>query len=238
MNTPTNIAILIDYDNFNNELYLEWLYKAIKKTSPKSRVLVNNAFYSNLSDSKLNRKLQKFELTPIMQVNHTGMKNATDIKMTIEAMRLLENECIDTFVIASNDSDFSAVVDYLKFRGRYIIGVSTKDISAQYKKRFDRFIDLNVMINHTNAKETKFNDKNPQINELLTHIEKIIKASNKEYVHLSDIGNILRDIYKKKFNPKNFGYKNGRTAEFFQVRLNKYIECKKDGLVVLIKLRK
>lgn len=238
MKKPENIAVLIDYDNFNNELYLEWLYKALNKISPDIRLLVNQAFYSNLSDTKLNRKLQKFELTPIMQVNHTGMKNATDIKMTIETMRLLENECIDTFVIASNDSDFSAVVDYLKFRGRFIIGASTKDVSSQYKRRFDQFIDLNAMINQNNSHITTFNDTDPRINELLTHIKKIMDASDKEYVHLSDVGNILRDIYKKKFNPKNFGYKNGRTAEFFQTRLKKYIECKKDGLVVLIKLKK
>ncbi len=238
MKKPENIAVLIDYDNFNNELYLEWLYKAINKMSPSVRLLVNNAFYSNLGDTKLNRKLQKFELTPIMQINHSDMKNATDIKMTIEAMKLLDNDCIDTFVIASNDSDFSAVVDYLKFKGRLIIGASTKDVSSQYKKRFDEFIDLNAMINQNNSKETIFDDKDPRINELLTQIQKIMDASDKEYIHLSDVGNILRDIYKKKFNPKNFGYKNGRTAEFFQVRLKKYIECKKDGLVVLIKLKK
>ncbi len=237
MKKPENIAILIDYDNFNNELYLEWLYKAINKISPNGRLLVNYAFYSNLSDTKLNRKLQKFELTPIMQINHSDMKNATDIKMTIETLKLLENEYIDTFVIASNDSDFSAVVDYLKFKGRYIIGASTKDVTSQYKRRFDDFVDLNAMINQSTAQEVMFDDKDKRINELLTHIKNIMDASDKEYVHLSDVGNILRDIYKKKFNPKNFGYKNGRTAEFFQVRLKKYIECKKDGLVVLIKLR-
>ncbi len=238
MKKPENMAVLIDYDNFNNELYLEWLYKAVKKESGEMRLLVNYAFYSNLSDTKLNHKLQKFELTPIMQVNHTGMKNATDIKMTIETLKLLENEHIDTFVIASNDSDFSAVVDYIKYKGRFIIGVSTKDVSYQYKRRFDQFIDLNAMFNENHTQESSFYDKDPRINELLTHIKKIIDASDKDYVHLSDVGNILRDIYKKKFNPKNFGYKNGRTAEFFQVRLNKYIECKKDGLVVLIKLKK
>ena len=238
MQKPVNTAILIDFDNFNNELYLEWLYKALNSEDLKSRIVVNYAFYSNLNDAKLNKKLQKFELTPIMQVNHSNMKNATDIRMTIEMMRLLENEHIDTYVIASNDSDFSAVVDHLKFRGRQSIGISTKDVSLQYKRRFDRFIDLNEMINQSNTQESTFNDKDPRINDLLSHLKKIADASTKDFLNLSDVGNILRDIYKKKFNPKDFGYKNGKTAEFFEVRLKDYIECKKDGLIVLIKLKK
>ncbi|WP_338965854.1 Mbov_0401 family ICE element transposase-like protein [Spiroplasma endosymbiont of Sarcophaga carnaria] len=79
-------ALLIDYDNFNNEEDLKILLKELEMFGD---IIMKKVFYSNFEDKKLSEKLKKLGLMPIIQLSYSTGKNATDIRMTIEAMDLV-----------------------------------------------------------------------------------------------------------------------------------------------------
>lgn len=59
-------------------------------------ILIKYAVYSNLEDKTIKDKFTKHGIQPMSQIAYTKGKNAVDIRMTIEAMSLLNKEYVDT----------------------------------------------------------------------------------------------------------------------------------------------
>src|SRR5919206_8244 len=77
----------------------------------------------------------------------TNKKNATDIRLAIDAVELVFTRPeIGTFIIMSGDSDFSAMVIKLKEYGKYVVGVgireSASDILIQNCDEYYSYSDL------------------------------------------------------------------------------------------------
>ena len=71
-----------------------------------------------------------FELIEIPHVSLTG-KNSADIRMVVDALDLCyTKEHIDTFVVISGDSDFSALVSKLRENAKTVIGVGVKNSTS------------------------------------------------------------------------------------------------------------
>ena len=61
----------------------------------------------------------------------TNKKNATDIRLAIDAIELVFTRPeIGTFILLSGDSDFSTMVIKLKEYGKYVIGVGLRDSAS------------------------------------------------------------------------------------------------------------
>ena len=61
----------------------------------------------------------------------SSKKNATDIRLAIDAMELVFNRPeIGTYILLSGDSDFSSLVMKLKEYGKYVIGVGIRESSS------------------------------------------------------------------------------------------------------------
>ena len=61
----------------------------------------------------------------------TNKKNATDIRLAVDAIELLFTRSeIGTFILLSGDSDFSSLVIKLKEYGKYVIGVGIRESAS------------------------------------------------------------------------------------------------------------
>ena len=89
-------------------------------------------------------QLLELGIEPIHQYhsNKSG-KNSSDIRLAIEAIDLLYNSPIDTFVIVSSDSDFVPLVGKLRSSGKSVIVAGRREAtSPTLIKSCDRYIFL------------------------------------------------------------------------------------------------
>ena len=137
MNAERRIALFIDFENialgvrdtkvkkFSVDLLLERLLE-------KGKIVVKRAYCDWERYPEYKRPLHEaaIELIDIPSRAYSG-KNSADIRMVVDAMDMCwSKEHIDTFVIASGDSDFSPLVSKLKENDRYVIGVGVKNSTS------------------------------------------------------------------------------------------------------------
>ncbi len=114
-----NVAVLIDAENIGADLFSELLQQA----SAMGRVIVKRAFADWSMIKNANAQIASLSVEPVHHArNGSNGKNAIDILLTVQALDLLRDSAIDTFVIASGDSDFVPLVRRLRAAGKRVIG--------------------------------------------------------------------------------------------------------------------
>ena len=71
MENRKKIALLIDYDNFNQMKYFPVLFEELNEIGD---VLIKYAFYSNLNDSTLKHKFIEHGIEPMAQIAYSAGK--------------------------------------------------------------------------------------------------------------------------------------------------------------------
>lgn len=113
------LAVLIDFENVGLSS-IQWLFDQL---SDVGRIIVRRA-YADWSVAGGERdQLLELGIEPI-QLFHaaSGGKNSSDIRLAIDAVDLLYQSPVDTFVIVSSDSDFVSLVGRLRAAGKTVIG--------------------------------------------------------------------------------------------------------------------
>ncbi len=113
------LAVLIDVENTGLQS-IQWLFDQI---SDIGRIIVKRA-YADWSIARGNRdQLLELGVEPVhLFRSRGGGKNSSDILLTIDAIELLHQSPVDTFVIVSSDSDFVPLVSKLRAAGKIVIG--------------------------------------------------------------------------------------------------------------------
>ena len=123
-----NIAIGVrdaHYRKFDINLVLERLLDKGKLLSKKAY-----ADWSRYSDYKRAFHEAAIELIEVPQKS-VGGKNSADIRLVVDAMDMsFQKEHINSFVVASGDSDFSPLVSKLKENNKYVIGLGVKNSTS------------------------------------------------------------------------------------------------------------
>ncbi len=119
MPVEQQLAVLIDFENTGLQA-IQWLFDQI---SDIGRIIVKRA-YADWSVARDKRdQLLEMGIEPIhLFRSRGGGKNSSDILLTIEAIELLHQSPVDTFVIVSSDSDFVPLVSKLRAAGKTVIG--------------------------------------------------------------------------------------------------------------------
>jgi uncharacterized protein (TIGR00288 family) len=119
----TLVAALIDFENVGLDS-IQWLFDQI---SDVGRIIVKRAYADWSSAGNKRDQLLELGIEPIQQF-HSGPKgkNSSDIRLAIDAVDLLHQSPIDTFVIVSSDSDFIPLVNKLRAAGKSVIGAGRK----------------------------------------------------------------------------------------------------------------
>ena len=239
MENRKKIALLIDYDNFNQEKYFSVLFEELNDIGD---VLIKYAFYSNLSDGTIKKKFIDFGIEPKSQIAYSNGKNAVDISIALEAMELLRSEYIDCFCLATNDSDFTPLVKKLKKYNKYVIGAGDKQTAVAFINACDVFVSVEKMLssslqsNNTTLSRKKTEANDNRYTELIRVVNEIIDSYH-DSDNFSDFSWVILTLKAKMkdFSPKNYGADNKQPLPFFENQLKTFYEIKKDGTITFIR---
>ncbi len=138
-----NVALLIDADNASAAT----LDPVLTVLAELGTVNVRRV-YGNWSKPALKawRDMSiKHGIEPQQQFDLTKGKNATDMKMTIDAMDLLFRGRIDGFGIMSSDSDFMPLATRIRQDGVPVYGFGTSRTPEGFRQACTRFIDVGAL---------------------------------------------------------------------------------------------
>jgi uncharacterized LabA/DUF88 family protein len=143
------IALFIDFENLVTNTGITVpnfnLQPAMDRLLEKGKVIFRRAYcdWSRFRDAK--RHLHEFgvELVDVPPSTRAG-KNSADMRLVIDALELCyAREHINTFVIASGDSDFCPLAYKLRENDRLVIGLAVKEATSPFfVKACDEFIYL------------------------------------------------------------------------------------------------
>ncbi len=134
------IAVLIDYENVGLGS-IQWLFDQM---SELGRVIVKRAYadWSLASNERDDLLELGIDAVHLFQTASSG-KNASDIRLAIDAIELLYRSPVDTFVIVSSDSDFVPLVSKLRAAGKTVIGAGRQGaVSRTLVLSCDRYFYL------------------------------------------------------------------------------------------------
>jgi uncharacterized protein (TIGR00288 family) len=141
--TTRNVALLIDADNASAAT----LDPVLTVLAELGTVNVRRV-YGNWTKPGLKPWQEmsiKHGIEPQQQFDLTKGKNATDMKMTIDAMDLLFRGRIDGFGIMSSDSDFMPLATRIRQDGVPVYGFGTSRTPDGFRQACTRFIDVGAL---------------------------------------------------------------------------------------------
>src|SRR5687768_9659876 len=131
----SNAALLIDFDNvtmgIRSDLGKE-LKSLLNSDVIRGKVAVQRAYADWRRYPQYIVPLAESSIDLIFAPAYgSSKKNATDLRMAIDAMELIFTRPeIGTIILLSGDSDFSSMVLKLKEYGKYVIGVGIRESSS------------------------------------------------------------------------------------------------------------
>lgn len=137
-NAPTqNMAVFCDFENIalgvRDANYAAFnIEKVLDRLLLKGNIVVKKAYcdWDRYKEFKPSMHEAAFELIEIPHIRMSG-KNSADIRMVVDALDLCYTKShLDTFVIVSGDSDFSALVSKLRENNKTVIGVGVKNSTS------------------------------------------------------------------------------------------------------------
>jgi uncharacterized LabA/DUF88 family protein len=143
------IALFIDFENLVTRTGLSAdtfdLRPALNTLLEKGKVVFRRAYADWTRFSTATQRLHDVgvELVDVPPSTRAG-KNGADVRLVIDALELAYlREHIDTFVIASGDSDFCPLAYKLRENDRTVVGMAVKEsTSPLFVKACDEFIYL------------------------------------------------------------------------------------------------
>ncbi len=143
------IALFIDFENLVTRTGLDVeafdLQPTLDKLLEKGKVVFRRAYADWTRFAEATQRLHDHgvELVDVPPSTRAG-KNGADVRLVIDALELAYlREHIDTFVIASGDSDFCPLAYKLREADRTVIGMAVKEsTSPLFVKACDEFIYL------------------------------------------------------------------------------------------------
>jgi uncharacterized LabA/DUF88 family protein len=149
------IALFIDFENLVTRTGLPAdtfdLQPALDTLLEKGKVVFRRAYADWTRFAPATQRLHDLgvELVDVPPSTRAG-KNGADVRLVIDALELAYlREHIDTFVIASGDSDFCPLAYKLRENDRTVVGMAVKEsTSPLFVKACDEFIYLRTAGRH------------------------------------------------------------------------------------------
>jgi hypothetical protein len=140
----TKLALLIDGDNVSATHM-----PVIMQEAGKHGGIAVRRIYGQFKSGRMKswqKHIDEYDLTPVNVSPLTRGKNATDMKLVIEAMDMLYGRQLDGFCIASSDGDFTPLAVRIRANALAVYGFGAKKAPAAYKAEFDRFYECDTLI--------------------------------------------------------------------------------------------
>ncbi|MGZ8243261.1 NYN domain-containing protein [Methylomagnum sp.] len=134
------------------------IQKVLERLLLKGNIVVKKSYcdWDRYKEFKASMHEATFELIEIPHVRQSG-KNSADIRMVVDALDLCYTKShVDTFVIISGDSDFSALVSKLRENNKIVIGVGVKKSTSDLLiANCDEFIFYDDLVRETETKRQR-----------------------------------------------------------------------------------
>lgn len=224
------IALLIDAENISyknskqiiekmkekGNLIVKCVVADWTKITGAKRTQINKQTCRDYQIEGWRKESNTYSLTPIQQFSYVSGKNATDLALTIEAMKILyEKPYITTFCLVSNDSDFTRLAQELREHDKEVIGMGESDKAIEeFRNAFDEFYYLGEGMEEEE-------DKTPEKKPKSKHHDRVLPKVQFEYLKQLIEDRIAEDgiayysyisaTMKKQFSdfvPENYGSKN------------------------------
>ena len=225
-----NAALLIDFDNvtmgIRSDLGKE-LRSLLSSEIIKGKVAVQRAYADWRRYPQYIVPLSEASIDLIFAPAYgSSKKNATDIRLAIDAMELVFTRPeIGTVILLSGDSDFSSLVIKLKEYGKYVIGVGIKESSSDLLvQNCDEYYSYNALAGLVRASEDEPSRKYDPW-ELVTEAVQRMKRNN-DVMRSDRLKQVMQEI-DSTFDEKNQGY--SKFSRFCQ-------EAAQRGLLSITKL--
>ena len=210
-----NIALLIDADNAQASALDDVLTILAELGSGNSRRAYGNWNKAGLKSWVA--LMQRHAIEPQQQFDITKGKNATDMKMTIDAMDLLYSNRVDGFGIMSSDSDFMPVAMRIRQNGLPVYGFGSSRTPEGFRQACTRFIDLQTLkenqdvqpdtVGEKPARARQAPSKQPVDEELVRLLGEAWKASKRDergYATISEVGQ--RFNARSSYDARSYGF--------------------------------
>ncbi|HEY0970800.1 MAG TPA: NYN domain-containing protein, partial [Gemmatimonadales bacterium] len=203
-----NAALLIDFDNvtmgIQSNLQQE-LRHLLGSDIIKGKVNVQRAYADWRRYPQYIVPLAESSIDTIMAPAYgSSKKNATDIRLAVDAMELVFTRPeIGTFILLSGDSDFSSLVMKLKEYGKYVIGVGIRESSSDLLvQNCDEYYSYNALAGLVKSGEEEIVKRDPW--ELVS--EAIARMTSNGDVMRSDrLKQVMQDL-DPTFDEKDLGF--------------------------------
>ncbi|MDG2005217.1 MAG: NYN domain-containing protein, partial [Novosphingobium sp.] len=198
-----NIALLIDADNASpNDLEVSLTILGDLGTVNIRRV------YGNWSKAGLkgwSKIIHRHAIEPQQQFDITKGKNATDMRMTIDAMDLLYGGHVDGFGIMTSDSDFMPIAMRIRQNGIPVYGFGTARTPEGFRESCTRFIDLSAL--PPDETEDGGEEKPVVDAELVNLLGEAWKGSKRDengFASISEVGQRVGN--RSSFDARSYGF--------------------------------
>ncbi len=241
MSSKGNIALLIDADNASAAHFDPVLTVLAELGTVNIRRAYGNwskpalKTWTNLCITQAIEPQQQFDLTK--------GKNATDMKMTIDAMDLLFSGRVNGFGLMSSDSDFTPLATRIRQDGVPVYGFGTPNTPEGFRQACTRFIDVFALVAQNikvagPAESAALDapallDINDTLIKLLVDAYNSAKRDERGYALVSAVGQLAGN--RSSFDARNYGFR--RLADFIEAVPNFVTERREDGQVYMKRVR-
>ena len=209
-NNEKKIALLIDADNISMQ-YADCIFDELNKYGD---IVIRRIYgdWTNQTIASWVEVCKKYAMNPVMQENNVSGKNASDICLVIDAMKLLFSNKADIFCIVSSDSDFTRLAKEIRENGIPVIGMGEEKTPSAFINACRKFVVLNSLFDEGNNDE-----ENTIVSEIKSNITDIsmirnsiieIIVDNENKGKKTELGEIGSRLSKKfpEFDIRNYGY--------------------------------
>lgn len=212
------IALLIDCDNIS----FKAINSVLKELEQYGEVIIKRAYGNWRSENLKNwlGKLTELSIKPILQIDYTKGKNATDMAIVIDAMELLFLKKVNAFALVTSDSDFTPLAMKLMEEDLKVYCFGTTQTPISLKNSCSVFTDIQSLSydRADDTKDLKF-DKN-KLNESVLQIYNKLSPTN-EPVTMEKFNQLLKE---NGFDFKAMGFKQLKvfidSLNIFQITIN------------------
>ena len=207
------LAVLIDADNSRHSI-IEGLLEEVATYGIAS---IKRIYGDWSSDTMRGWKaiLLDYSLQPVQQYPYTRGKNATDMRMIIDAMDILYSDNMDGFCLVSSDSDFTPLAQRVRQDGLTVFGFGEAKTPQAFVRACDRFIYSDVLRTTDTDKADTPTPRRPAGSSALKGDTKLVNwvrnaledaADDTGWASLGIVGQKVANN-TPDFDPRNYGYK-------------------------------
>ncbi|MGV3769741.1 MAG: NYN domain-containing protein [Sphingobium phenoxybenzoativorans] len=239
-----NVALLIDADNASAAHFDPVLTVLAELGTVNIRRAYGNwskpalKTWANLSITQAIEPQQQFDLTK--------GKNATDMKMTIDAMDLLFSGRVQGFGLMSSDSDFTPLVTRIRQDGIPVYGFGTANTPEGFRRACTRFIDVAALGGRETAPAEASQELtagaaeapaplklDDELIKLLVDAYDSAKRDERGFALLGTVGQLAGN--RSSFDSRNYGFK--RLSDLMEAVPNFVTEKREGGQVYVKRVR-